>query len=451
MRLSKTNPRLLALDLLDRVEKSGSYSNLELDHVIAHNQLDGRDAALLTNIIYGTIQHRLTLDYAIDQVAKKPKKIQDWVRQLLRLSIYQMVYLDKIPNRAIFYDATEIAKQRGHKGVAGFVTGILRQLERQGVPDGSKITNPVQSLSVRTSVPQWLVEKFIGRFGMDKTTHMLASIDRAPRAAMRVNTVVTDRDQVLSALQPAHESLTTSAISPIGLVADGGHFAGTPEFAAGQYTMQDESSQLVAPSLQIQPGDQVLDACAAPGGKTTHIATYLDPAQGGQVLALDLHAKKLKLIEANADRLHVADRIITKAMDARDVKTVFKDTQFDRILVDAPCSGLGLMRRKPEIKYHQSQADFDHLHDIQLAILTSAAATLKVGGLLTYSTCTLTQEENDDVVADFLNGHPAFEQVPVATPVPLTQAYRQSPSVQLLPDDYGTDGFFIATLKRVAD
>lgn len=236
-------------------------------------------------------------------------------------------------------------------------------------------------------------------------------------------------------------------MTPIGLIAPSGHLAGTSAFVKGEYTMQDESSMLVAPSLDIQPGDVVLDACAAPGGKTTHIAQYLDPKQGGQVTALDLHANKVRLINKNAKRLGLTDRIHAQVLDARKVATTFSANSFDKILVDAPCSGLGLIRRKPEIKYTKTPEDPAHLQQIQLAILNSVAPTLKIGGRLTYSTCTMVKEENQDVVAQFLAAHPEFEQVSVPTLKPLHKAHS-APALQLFPDDYDTDGFFIASLIR---
>lgn len=204
---------------------------------------------------------------------------------------------------------------------------------------------------------------------------------------------------------------------------------------------------LVAPSLDVQPGDQVLDACAAPGGKTTHIAQYLDPDQGGRVTALDLHANKVRLIQQNAKRLALDDRVAAQVMDARQVAANFAAESFDKILVDAPCSGLGLIRRKPEIKYTKQPEDLQHLQKIQLAILDSVAPTLKIGGRLTYSTCTMVREENQDVVAHFLATHPEFEQVPVLTLKPLAKTHG-APALQLFPDDYDTDGFFIASLIR---
>jgi len=213
------------------------------------------------------------------------------------------------------------------------------------------------------------------------------------------------------------------------------------------FTIQDESAQLVVPALDPQPGDRVLDACAAPGGKTTQIAAALDPDAGGEVIALDIHANKVKLIGENAARMHVADRVAATELDARKVGTEFQAGHFDRILVDAPCSGLGLIRRKPEIRYEKQLSDSLNLQRIQLEILDAVAPTLKKGGIMTYSTCTILKQENQDVIAKFLADHPDFDLIKTPTELGL-KADRKSDTLSIYPDDYLSDGFFIACLRK---
>lgn len=445
MRLKNNNPRLLAVQVLARVGK-GSYSNLTLDGTLRKEKLDPRDAALLTNIVYGVIQRQLTLDYYIDPFVRG-KRVDDWVRVLLRTAVYQMVYLDKVPTRAIFYDSTEIAKKMGHVGVDKFVTAILRRMDREGLPKLDAIKDPVKRLAVSSSTPLWLTQKLIDQLGMDAASGILDSIDSAPAASLRVNSTTSSADDLLFRLADRFPDIHRSKLTPTALVATGGHLAGTPEFKDGMYTLQDESSQLVAASLRLEPGDKVLDACAAPGGKTTHIAEHLLPERGGKVTALDLHPHKVKLIAENAARMHLADRVDAFAMDARTAPEHFAAGSFDKILVDAPCSGLGLMRRKPEIKYDKTQADIDKLAQVQQAILGSMATLVKVGGRITYSTCTLAREENQQVVSTFLKQHPNFTQDSVATDEPIAKRHG-APALQIYPNDYGTDGFFIASLVR---
>ena len=445
--MNNNNPRLLAVEVLSRVGK-GSYSNLTLDATLNKNKLDSRDAGLLTTIVYGVIQRQLTLDYFIAPFIKG-KKVDDWVRVLLRTAVFQMVYLDKVPTRAIFFDSTEVAKKLGHAGVAKFVTAILRRMERDGLPKLDEITDETERLATSSSTPLWLTKKLIAQFGMLTAKHILNAIDDAPSGVLRVNSTMTTADELLGDLKARFPEMRRSDLAPSALVTPTGHLAGTQEFKEGVFTLQDESSQLVAPSLRLQPGDKVLDACAAPGGKTTHIAEYLDEKAGGQVTALDLHPHKVQLIMKNAYRMRLDNRVQAQAMDARVAKDNFAPASFDKILVDAPCSGLGLMRRKPEIKYDKSQQDIDNLARIQGDILDSVAGLVKPGGLITYSTCTLAREENQDVVAAFLAAHPEFEQQPVAGSERLGKIHG-APALQIYPSDYGTDGFFIASLQRKA-
>ncbi|WP_407891263.1 16S rRNA (cytosine(967)-C(5))-methyltransferase RsmB [Lacticaseibacillus sp. N501-2] len=445
----KPNPRDLAVTVLEKVEKQGSYSNLTLDATLKKYTLDPRDAHLLTNIVYGVIQHRMTLDFYLAPFVGD-RKLDAWVRVLLQGAVYQMVYLDKVPERAIFYDATEIAKRRGKLGVAKFVTAILRHIQRQGVPSLDTIQDPTERLSVESSTPRWLVDLLIHEQGLEKTQSILSVINQPANASIRVNSQKHTVAELQAQLVDRFPDIAPSKVAPAGLVAPGGYLAGAPEFQYGMFTMQDESSMLVAPSMGIKPDFQVLDACAAPGGKTTHIAEYLDAQAGGKVVALDLHPHKVKLIAQNASRLGLADRVEAWAMDARDAKETFAPASFDRVLVDAPCSGLGLIRRKPEIKYEKKPEDLEHLPEIQSAILASVAGLVKVGGRLTYSTCTMAKAENQQVVATFLAAHPEFEQVPTPGLERLTKAHS-APALQLFPDDYDTDGFFIATLARLEE
>ncbi|MFD1393604.1 16S rRNA (cytosine(967)-C(5))-methyltransferase RsmB [Lacticaseibacillus jixianensis] len=444
--MPKTDPRTLAVKILTRVATQGSYANLALDAELKKNQLEDRDAALATNLVYGVIQHGLTLDYYLKPFVKD-RKLDPWVHALLQTAVYQLVYLDRIPARAIFNESTKIAKKMGNLGVGQYVTAILRNLQRSEVPDLTKLTPPAKRLSITYSVPEWLAAKLADQLGEAKTEAIFKTINQPAAASLRVNTTKTTPQALAKALAPEFPSIRESALTPVGLVADGGFLAGTKAFAEGQYTIQDESSMLVAPSLDLQPGSRVLDACAAPGGKTTHIAQSLDPAQGGAVVALDLHPHKVRLIEQNAKRLGLADRVHAQAMDAREAGDHFDAASFDRILVDAPCSGLGLMRRKPEVRYTKRPADLTQLPTIQLAILNAVAPLLKVNGRLTYSTCTMVEEENQGVVRQFLAAHPDFEQVAVPVDQPLAFAHG-APALQLFPDDYGTDGFFIASFVR---
>jgi 16S rRNA (cytosine967-C5)-methyltransferase len=253
------------------------------------------------------------------------------------------------------------------------------------------------------------------------------------------------RVEAIEALEEDGIEARISELSPYGIVADRGFLAGSELFQNGWLTIQDESSMLVAQAMQIEPGQRVLDACAAPGGKTTHIAALLNDE--GSVTALDIHDHKLKLVRENAERLRVSDTVVTKKMDAREATENFPSESFDRILVDAPCSGLGLMRRKPDIKYQKQPQDFVQLPNIQLEILKNCAPTLKSGGILVYSTCTTAKEENQQVVNEFLNENSNFEKIDLNLEAKLEPAIHDQMLV-LYPEMFMTDGFFICAMRK---
>lgn len=440
--------RGLAVSTLEII-KNGAYSNLQLNAAIQHSKLEERDVHLFTTIVYGVIQHRLTLEYWLKPFVKQPQKMQPWVRELLYTALFQMQFLDKVPNHAIFDESIEIAKARGHEGQRRFVTGVLHQIDREGVPDFNAIKDPTERLSIETSLPVWLIEELTAEVGLAKAESIARSINNAPAQSARVNSAVSDIENATAQLLADGFDVQPSPVAPDGLLLNGGFVAGSQAFANGTVTLQDESAMLVAPAMKItDPIMKVLDACAAPGGKTTQIATYLDHEAGGQVDAFDIHEHKVQLIRNNAERLFVRDRVFATAMDARLLGDKYENEVFDRALIDAPCSGFGLLRRKPEIRYEKSIKDSQNLQKIQLALLDSVAPLVKVGGLLTYSTCTILRLENDDVVDAFLAKHPEYELETTFTENNL-KADRDTKTLTIYPDDFNSDGFFIASLKRV--
>ena len=443
------SPRLAALELLVQVSEEQAYSNLLLKSYITQHRLSDKDARLMTEIVYGTISRKMTLEYGITDFVEDTSKIDNWVKQLLLLSVYQLEYLDKVPAYSVIDEAVEIAKAKSNQGIARYVNGVLRNVQRHGPRSTDQIKNKVKRLSTEISLPKWLTKKLIEEIGFEETEKLGYSLLEPSRVSGRVDTRHISREEAIERLIAEGINAEASEVSPFGVVADKGFLAGSSLFKEGLMTIQDESSMLVAPSLKIEAGHQVLDACAAPGGKTVHIATYLDQGAGGKVTALDIYDHKIKLIEENAERLHVSDVVETKVLDAREVKDAFTDESFDRILVDAPCSGLGLLRRKPDIKYSKSPEDFLNLQEIQLEILESVVTKVKEWGIITYSTSTMTSEENKDVIALFLERHPNFEKIEIPGAEKLELSY-QDQMLQIYPHHYQTDGFFICSLQRKA-
>ncbi|HPR80518.1 MAG TPA: 16S rRNA (cytosine(967)-C(5))-methyltransferase RsmB [Enterococcus sp.] len=443
----KKTVRFVALDALERVQKGGAYSNLLLRESINKGQLNEKDSRLLTELVYGTISRQLLLSFYLQPFIAKAKKVDNWVKLLLQLSLYQLLYLDKVPSHAVLNEAVEIAKIRGNIGIGKFVNGVLRNVQRQGIPELTTIKDPIDRLATEISMPKWLVEKLVKEIGEESTRQLGLSLFEASHVSCRVDTRKMTRQEVVQVLIEEGIEAQVSRVSPYGIIAEKGFIAGSRLFKEGVLTVQDESSMLVAPALQIEANHQVLDACAAPGGKTTHIATFLEAQKGGMVTSLDIHRHKVALIEENAERLRVADVVRALELDARKVAEEFSSETFDRILVDAPCSGLGLMRRKPDIKYNKKPTDFEKLPEIQLAILESVAPTLKSNGLLVYSTCTFAPEENQAVVHRFLQKHPEFTLVDI----PVNDVLQPSIDNKMLtiyPHQYMTDGFFISCLRK---
>ncbi|RWR14082.1 16S rRNA (cytosine(967)-C(5))-methyltransferase RsmB [Siminovitchia fortis] len=442
MNKHKKNVREAALDIIEAVERNRSYSNLLLNETIKKHQFTGADAALLTEISYGTIQRKMTLDYYLTPFVKK--KVEHWVRLLLRLSVYQMVYLDKIPDRAVIHEAVEIAKRRGHKGIAGLVNGVLRSVQRKGIPSLDEIKDPTVRLSIETSHPEWLVKRWIDQYGFDQAKNMCEENLLAPVQTARVNETLTNREHVIEQLKEEGISAVPSPLLPFGIQAVEGNLARSKAYKEGLFTIQDESSMLVAYALELEPGQRVLDACAAPGGKTTHIAEMLDNT--GKVIALDLHPHKVKLIMDQVKRLHLKN-VEAKAMDSRKTEDVFEMESFDRVLVDAPCSGLGVLRRKPDIKYSKAEEDIYALKSVQMDILNETSKLVKKGGLLVFSTCTVDKEENEETAAHFLEHHPEFEPNRLRMPEALPMKDNEY-SLQIFPQDFGGDGFFISSFRK---
>lgn len=439
----KSNPRDLAVSILESIDE-GAYSNLELNQVIQDASLSEVDKHLLTELVYGVLQHRLTLDFYLAKFLKRPEQTPRWVINLLRTAVFQMEFLDRVPTFAIFNETIEIAKRRGSDGVRKMVTGVLRSYQRQGKPSLEGITDPTQRLATEYSVAPWIVDQLMYELGEDKCRKVLASINQPAHLSVRVNPAEQSAASIRQKLAEEY-AVQPSLVASDGLrLKNGPSLAQSTSFQAGNVIAQDESAMLVGETMQLSEGQQVLDACAAPGGKTTQLAQKVGP--DGKVVAWDIYESRTYLIQQNAQRMHLTN-IVTEIQDATDSRPDLKE-KFDRILVDAPCSGIGLLRRKPETRYLKSKKDSSDLHRVQLEILDNVADLLKVGGILTYSTCTMLRKENQMTVAEFLARHPEFEQLKTQTDKNI-KADRAELDLNIYPDDFGSDGFFIANMKKV--
>lgn len=434
----KPNARTVALGTLIKVFNQKSYSNIALNQALEKTQLSAKDKALATQIVYGTIQYKIFLEYQLKPLLKT--KLKDkYLKPLLLMSAYQYFFLEKVPTNAIFDEANKLAKAYGKKNSGSYrlVNGILRAMDRQGkiLPDKE---DKVGYLSVLYSYPGWLVEYFVKNFGLKKTENILKAGNKPAMTSIRIidPSSLTEVEQQLKQAGIDYEQ---SKLTDHNLVIKHGQVANTGLFKNGQITIQDSAASLAVDAFDFNGHERVLDACAAPGGKTVQIAEKLSD---GFVTALDIHENKLRLVKNAAHRLNVTERVKTKALDARKVQDAF-NVKFDKILVDAPCSGLGLIRRKPEIRYDKSYQDIQNLSRIQRDILNSVVQQLAPGGELVYSTCTITKEEDEDVVKQFLAEHQELELVPIKV-----GTLAKTEFVKIFPDEFNSDGFFIAKFKK---
>ncbi|WP_047151592.1 16S rRNA (cytosine(967)-C(5))-methyltransferase RsmB [Aneurinibacillus tyrosinisolvens] len=449
------NARELAVRVLIDVEEKQAYSNLELKNALGKSSLDRRDIGLATELVYGTLSRLNTLDWMLGKFLKQPPgKLEGWVRNLLRISFYQISYLDRIPERAVVHEAVEIAKRWGHKGISGMVNGVLRtRLREPGKVQVPESLPGVKRLSLLHSHPEWMVREWIEQYGAEETEKMCEENNRPPELSLRANRLRVTRDELIEQIQ---KQVTDAQVRPSSIIAEGviaqdvGNIGELPAYTSGSCTVQDESSMLVAHAVAPQPGMSVLDLCAAPGGKTTHMAERMN--NKGKIVALDLHPHKIKLIEANAFRLGIS--IITgKQADSRKADEVLQGEAFDRVLLDAPCTGLGVIRRKPDIKWHKWQEDAKAISAVQYELLCTAARLVAPDGRLVYSTCTVQAEENEALIRRFLAEHPEWEMdgdLMLDMPEEIRQKYDvlSRGYVQILPHHFHTDGFFISRLRK---
>ena len=440
-RSSASSPRALALRILARADADTLYANLVLDTTLRRYSLSEADRSLLCALTYGVLEKQLTLDYLIGLLSRRPADTLDpQVRILLRMGLYQLRWMDRIPPHAALNETVALAPARAR----GFVNAVLRTYTREGnhLPFPDPATDPIAYLSVTYSFPEPLCRRFLTVFGRERTERLLAAANCPPPLTLRVHTLRTSPEALTARLRAAGYTVSPGAYLPTVLSVPGGNPTAMPGFAEGEFFVQDEASQICVRALDAHPGMTVLDICACPGSKSFGAA--IDMEDRGRLLAFDLHTNKLSLISSGAARLGLSS-ISVSARDGRDFDPSLAGIG-DRVLCDVPCSGLGVMAKKPEIRY-KNLDDAAALPDIQLAIAENACRYVRPGGILLYSTCTLLPEENEKNVARFLARHPDFQ----AEGFTVGSLRSEDGMLTLTPDRTGTDGFFMAKLRRNTD
>mgnify|MGYP005812926559 FL=1 len=437
--------REVALLTLNACQRQGGWSDGVLKKQLSAARLDNRDAALATRLCFGVLQNQLLLDFYLSHFSNIPlKRMEGKVLQALRLGAYQMLFLTKIPHSAAVNSAVALTKAHcRNPRAAGMVNGILRSLERSldhlpTIPQA----DPVFYLSTLYSHPDWLVKEFILTLGQEETARLLAADNSQPPTCVMVNTVRTTAQELTARLEGEKVSVTPHPwLDNCLLLSRTGDLEGLSSFREGLFYVQDPASRLAVLAAGPEPGMKVLDCCAAPGGKSFACAMAMEGR--GEIVSCDLHPHKKGLIQAGADRLGLTC-IHPKTADARTFRPEWEGA-FDLVLVDAPCSGLGVIRKKPDIR-HKDPAPLAGLPAVQLAILSNAARYVRPGGTLLYSTCTLLQRENEGVVRSFLRDNTAYKAENFTLPVPVGAS--DCGMVTLWPHIHGTDGFFICKMKR---
>ncbi len=460
--------RALALNTLLAVER-GQYGNIAVDTALKRTPMSEADRHLYTALVYGVIERKTTLEYLLTKFSSRPLgELDAGVRLALCMGLYQLIYLDRVPDHAALDETVSLVPRK----VSGYVNAVLRAYLRfeaslPRLADGSRaprenrlttpadwsarfpdLTDPMQTMSVCCGVPLSLCETFAGALGYDRALSVLTAFGEKPPITVRVNTLTATAESLTQALTAEGMTVLPALYAPHALRVPDGALTATDAFGKGDFFIQDEASQLCVAALDARPGDVVADTCACPGSKSFGIALTME--NRGEVHAFDLHKSKLSLITAGAERLGLS--IVTA--DERDARKPDPDLlgKCDRVLCDVPCSGLGVIAKKPEIR-HKDLSESARLPAIQAAILEASAGYLKPGGVLVYSTCTVLPAENQDVVTAFLATHPEFEPLDFTFPAKdpaVSDIVSEGGMVTLLPDANRTDGFFIARMRRKA-
>lgn len=447
------NAREIALNILNEIYNQQAYANIALSRQLTkqastNSNISDMDRRFITELVYGTVKAGDTLIWIIKRFVNRPlQKIDLVILNILRLGVYQIVFMDKIPPSAACNESVNLAKKFSNQGSAKFVNGVLRNLIRQPEKYTMPTGNKASELAIREQHPLWLVKKFIHTFGSEAAIALCRFNNTEAPLILRTNTLKTTRENLIKQLMELNCEIEPSKLTPEGIICKTHpSLSSFTPLQNGLAQVQDESSMLVAHVVNPKPNEFIIDTCSAPGGKTTHIATLMN--NQGKIIAGDIYEHKLKLIEENATRLGI-NIIETKLLDARKIGELYPQ-KADKVLVDAPCSGLGVLRRKPDSRWNKTPELLTELPELQLEILESASQAVKPQGALIYSTCTIMPEENIYVINAFLAKHPEFilEDISKYLPFKLNKQKSQHKTLQLMPHLDNTDGFFIARMRK---
>ena len=428
--------RQTAFEILNKIQRDNSYSNLALDHALDKADTDNKDKKFVSALVYGVTERRITLDYNLSLYLSQPiKKLKPEVLTALRLGAYQILFMDKIPVSAAVNESVKLAKKNGAAFASGLVNAVLRKIISNGLKtDGS--------MSVNYSAPEWLCDMWCNSYGRENAEKLLEASFGAVDTVLRVNTEKIDADNLINLLaEEGFDCETGGNVENSAVVKSGGAVHKTEAYKNGLFHVQDAASQLCCKALGVQENETVIDICAAPGGKSFTLAENMNNT--GRIISCDIYEHRLKLISEGAERLG-----LTNIETVRNDGNVFNPDfpLADKILCDVPCSGLGVIRKKPEIRFKKSE-EVDKLQDLQYSIMCISSRYLKIGGVMVYSTCSLNPNENEKIVEKFLTEHDDFEGVRVLSDI--SRYGVDTDYLTLMPHIHGCDGFFISAVRRI--
>ena len=448
--------RELALKILYKIDKEKAYSNIILNEMIKQNKnnLQNRDIGLIAEIVYGTTTWRLTLDEIIKKYSKlKLKKISIWILNILRMSIYQIIFLDKIPKSAAVNEGVELAKKYGHKSSSNFVNAILRKANKKDYEELFNIEDNIEKISKAYSIPIWILKKLSKELDIKQIKEIAKASNLRPNISIRINNLKITKEKLIKELGNRNINIKESLLKDFLILENAKSIEEIPEFKQGKFTVQDETAGLIAIILNPNESDKILDACSSPGGKTTYLAEMMK--NKGKIEAWDIHEHRTKLVEKTAKRLGITN-VQTNVKDATIYDKKYKE-KFDKILLDVPCLGIGVLKRKPDIKWQKEEKDIEEITKTQKEILQTCSQYLKKGGEIVYSTCSILKEENENIIEEFLKNNKNFELEKINlqknTKIEnreFFQKYIKNDTYLQVYQNKHTDGFFICKLTKKA-
>ena len=444
---SGLNARRLALNVLTDVREKGAYASLALGERLRAAHLSPEDRRLATGLVYGTLENQLQIDYALDRLMDRPTR-EPVQRDILRMGAYQILFLDRVPDSAAVDEAVKLTRAMGMEAACGFINAVLRNLSRgkDEIAWPDREADPVAYLSVMGSMPRWLVDKLVAAYGPEEAGRVILYREEEHPVCVRPNFTRLSDAGFEALLQEKGWRAERGLAPHAWLIYGAGDLAADADYRAGRFSIQGQSSMLAAEALEVRPGMKVLDACAAPGGKSAYLCEQMQLT--GRVYAWELHEKRAQLLEGVRRRLGL-DNLRISVRDALDFRPDLEGT-LDGVLLDAPCAGLGVLSQKPDIKLRLKEEDIPAIVDTQGRLIDTVCRYVRPGGALVYSTCSLLPEENADRVRAFLQAHPNFTLEPLPTSFPEELRARQTPcGLQLLGCRDGVEGFFIARMRRV--